>query len=322
MKKTIVTGGAGFIGSYLCECLVNDGHKVYCVDNLVSGNLENIEHLLDKSNFHFIKCNITEAVPKIEGNIDEIYDLASPASPKDYQEIPIETALSNSVGAHNLLELAKEDRAKFLFVSTSEVYGNPPEQPQTEDYVGFSNLLSSRACYAESKRFGETLTFLFRKQYGLDAKIVRVFNTYGARMRLNDGRVIPTFICQALTGGDIPIYGDGAQTRSFCYIEDTIEGLLKMMGSRYTGPINIGNPEGKISILALAERIKNMTESLSKIIFLPGKEDDPTNRCPDISLARKVLEWNPRYKLGEGLELTIEFFRERITNKRLNKEKP
>lgn len=309
MKTILVTGGAGFIGSHLCEQLVSKGHMVYCIDNLVSGSFKNIKPLIKRDNFIFYRHDIIENPIKIDDKIDEIYHLASPASPKDYQERPLETALANSVGTLNLLKFAVDKKAKFLFASTSEIYGNPEQHPQTEEYNGALDPSSLRACYAESKRFGETLVSIFRREYKLDAKIVRIFNTYGPRMRYDDGRVIPTFIWRALQNEDIPIHGDGKQTRSFCYIDDFIEGLIKMIESEHFGPINLGNSYEEITILSLATKIKELTKSTSKLIFLPKSPDDPVRRQPDISKAVKLLNWHPKYNLGNGLKLTIQYFR-------------
>jgi len=312
MKRILITGGAGFIGSHLCERLLNDGHLIYCVDNLVSCSFDNIKHLIERKNFMFYKCDVTRSPIKIDDKIDEIYHLASPASPKDYQERPLETALANSLGTLNLLRFAIEKKAKFLFTSTSEIYGNPEQHPQIEEYNGAVNPLSERACYSESKRFGETLVSIFRRKYKLDAKIVRIFNTYGPRMRHDDGRVIPTFIWKALHNEDIPIYGDGKQTRSFCYIDDIIDGLIKMMESEYFGPINLGNPNEEISVLSLAQKIIDLTKSKSKFIFLRSLPNDPRRRKPDISKAMKLLKWYPKYSLENGLKRTIQYFQQRV----------
>jgi len=312
MKRILITGGAGFIGSHLCERLLNEGHMIHCVDNLISGSFENIKHLIKRENFRFYKCDIIETPIEIDDEIDEIYHLASPASPRDYHERPLETALANSLGTLNLLRFAVKKRAKFLFTSTSEIYGNPEQHPQTEEYNGAINPLSERACYAESKRFGETLVSIFRHKYKLDVKIVRIFNTYGPRMRHNDGRVIPTFIWKALHNEDIPIHGDGKQTRSFCYIDDIIDGLIKMMESEYFGPINLGNPNEEISVLSLAQKIKDLTKSKSKFIFLRSLPDDPLKRRPDISKALKLLKWSPKYSLENGLKRTIQYFQQLI----------
>jgi len=308
VKRILITGGAGFIGSHLCECLLNEGHMIYCVDNLVSGIFENIKHLIERKNFRFYECDIIESPIEIDDKIDEIYHLASPASPKDYQERPLETALTNSFGTLNLLKFAVEKKAKFLFTSTSEIYGKPEQHPQTEEYNGVVNPLSERACYAESKRFGETLVSIFR-HYKLDTKIVRIFNTYGPRMRYDDGRVIPAFIWKALHNEDIPIHGNGKQTRSFCYIDDIVDGLIKMMESEHPGPINLGNPNEEISILSLAQKIRSLTKSDSKFIFLHALSDDPDRRKPDISKAKSLLNWEPKCSLECGLRITIQYYK-------------
>ena len=309
MKRILIAGGAGFIGSHLSERFLNKGHIVYCVDNLVSGNLGNIKHIIKKKNFKFYRYDIIKDPIEINDEIDEIYHLASLSSPKDYQEMPLGTALANSLGTLNLLKFAVKKRAKFLFTSTSEIYGNPEQHPQPEEYNGAVSPLSQRACYAESKRFGETLVSIFRHKYRLDAKIVRIFNTYGPRMRHDDGRVIPTFIWKALHNEDIPIHGDGKQTRSFCYIDDIVEGLIKMMESEYPGPINLGNPYEEITILLLANIVRDMVGSYSKLIFLPDVSDGPRKRCPDISKAQKFLGWDPIYSLDKKLKCTIEYFK-------------
>ncbi|MEO2068870.1 MAG: NAD-dependent epimerase/dehydratase family protein [Desulfurobacteriaceae bacterium] len=288
-KNILIAGGAGFIGSHLCERLVIEGYNVYCLDNLSSGTFENIKHLEKEKNFRFYEYDIVKSVFDPGDIIDEIYHLASPASPKDYREIPVETALANSVGTLNLLKLAVKHKAKFLFASTSEVYGNPLEHPQTEEYVGIINHLSIRASYAESKRFGEMLVYLFRRKYFLDTKIVRIFNTYGPRMRINDGRVIPTFICHALADKNIVVYGDGQQICSFCYVDDIVNGLLKVMDCNYHKPINLGNPNEEISIYSLALKIKDITKSKSRILFMFRMKDSIERRKPDISKAIKLL---------------------------------
>jgi len=309
IKRILITGGAGFIGSHLCERLSNNGHIIYCIDNLVSGNSENISHLLKKDNFKFYEFDIINDFIEIDDEIDEIYHLASPASPKDYQDRPLETALANSLGTLNLLKLAVKKKAKFLFASTSEIYGNPEQHPQSEEYNGAVNPLSERACYAESKRFGKTLVSIFRRKHKLDAKIARIFNTYGPRMRYDDGRVIPTFIWKALHNEDIPIHGNGKQTRSFCYIDDIVEGLIKMMESNHCGPINLGNPNEEITILSLAQKIKELTKSDSKFVFLPAISDDPIKRKPDISKAKNLLNWEPKCSLECGLRITIQYYK-------------
>ena len=309
--RCIVTGGAGFIGSHLCERLLKEGHDVVCVDNLGSGNIENIKPLLSQKKFKFIKHNIIEPLQLIEGRIDLIYHLASRASPKDYQEYPVETALANSVGTDRMAKLALDKNARILFTSTSEAYGEPREHPQKESYWGNVNPVGIRSCYDESKRFGEALLMAYYREYGVDIKIVRIFNTYGPRMRLDDGRVIPNFVTQCLKNKPITIYGDGSQTRSFCYVDDMVDGIVKMMNSKETGPKNLGNPK-EFTMLETANLIKKLTNSRSKSVFMPLPKDDPTKRQPDISKARELLGWEPRVRFEEGLKRTIEWFKKRI----------
>ncbi len=303
----LIAGGAGFIGSHLCDQLIKENHRVVCIDSLETGHMFHINHLLKNKNFRFIKHNVIKPF-KIRENIDQIYHLASRASPPDYQKFPVETALSNSVGTLNLLKLALEKDAVFLFGSTSESYGEPKEHPQKESYWGNVNPVGVRSCYDESKRFGEALTMSFYRQHKAKVKIVRIFNTYGPRLRPNDGRVVSNFILQAFKNDPITIYGTGDQTRSFCYISDLTSGLIKMMNSKYIGPTNLGNP-AEITILQLAKKIKKLTNSKSNLIFKPLPEDDPTKRRPDISKARKLIGWIPKVKLEEGLKKTIEWFK-------------
>ncbi|MEM2138722.1 MAG: UDP-glucuronic acid decarboxylase family protein, partial [Candidatus Woesearchaeota archaeon] len=309
--KAIVTGGSGFIGSHLVERLLNEGHDVICVDNLGSGRIENIKHLLEnpkfKNKLRFIKHNVIEPLQLIEGKIDWIFHLASRASPRDYQEYPVETALANSVGTNKMVELALDKNAKILFTSTSEAYGEPKEHPQKESYWGNVNPVGIRSCYDESKRFGEALLMAYHREYNVDIKIVRIFNTYGPRMRIDDGRVIPNFITQALKNKPITIYGDGKQTRSFCYVADMVDGIIKMMNSNETGPKNLGNPK-EFTILETASLIKKLTKSKSEIKFLPLPQDDPTKRQPDISKARQLLGWEPKVDFETGLRKTIDYF--------------
>lgn len=307
--RILVSGGAGFIGSHLCERLLDKGHTVLSFDNLSSGDLDNIAHLMEDSGFEFINCDITAPSPEIQHDIDEIYHLASLASPKDYTEHPLETALVNTVGTLNMLNLSKEKSARILISSTSEVYGSTEQYPQKEDYTGTLSPTSERACYAESKRFGETLSSIFKREHDLDIKLVRIFNTYGPRMRKDDGRVIPTFICRALNHEPLSIFGDGKQTRSFCYITDIIDGIIGIMNSDCFGPINLGNPDEEISILDLANKILGLVDSSSQIEFLPAKSDEPIRRCPDISLAQEMIRWHPKYDLNSGLEKTINYFK-------------
>jgi len=300
--RILVTGGAGFIGSHLVERLVNEWNNVAVIDNFSSGSIENIKNL----NVNIVYHNIIDKITL--SGFDQIYHLASLASPVYYQKNPVETALSNSVGTYNLLIEAQKHKSRILFASTSEVYGNPLQHPQKEEYWGNVNSTGVRACYDESKRLGETLMMDFHREYGVETRIVRIFNTYGPRMNLNDGRVIPNFIKQALKNEPLTVYGDGKQTRSFCYISDTVEGLIKLMNSDYIGPINIGNPR-EITILELAEKIIELTDSKSEIIFRELPEDDPVRRCPDITKAKEILGWEPKISLEEGLMKTIEWFK-------------
>ena len=300
--RILITGGAGFIGSHLVEKLVNNDHKVTIIDNFSSGCIENIKNLDVNIIYHNIIDKLTLS------GFDQIYHLASLASPIYYQKNPVETALSNSIGTYNLLTEAQKHKSRILFASTSEIYGNPLQHPQKEEYLGNVNPIGVRACYDESKRLGETLMIDFHREYGVETRIARIFNTYGPKMNLNDGRVIPNFIKQALKNEPITIYGDGKQTRSFCYISDTIEGLIKLMNSDYIGPINIGNPN-EITILKLAEKIIELTNSKSEIVFKELPVDDPVRRCPDITKAKKILGWEPKISLEEGLIKTIEWFK-------------
>lgn len=310
--KALVSGGAGFIGSHLCKVLIKTGQEVVCLDNLIAGEKAKIQDLLNNPQFTFIEHDIIqplepETIKKIS-HLDLVYHLASPASPIKYYQYPIETLLVNSQGTYNLLELSLGKGAKFLYTSTSEVYGDPEQHPQKESYWGKVNPVGPRSCYDEGKRFAEALTMAYFKKKQLDAKIVRIFNTYGPGMSLDDGRVVSNFILQALRNEDLTINGDGRQTRSFCYIDDMIEGLLKMMGSPENGPINLGNPE-EVTIRQLAQKIIKTTGSSSKIKFLPLPEDDPYRRQPDITLARQKLNWQPQISLEEGLRKTIEYFK-------------
>ena len=307
MKTIVITGGAGFIGSNLCHRLYNENNKIICIDNLLTGNIKNIEDLINKENFEFINHDIIEPL-YLDFNIDEIYNLACPASPEKYQKDPINTLKVNFIGVMNLLELAKEKQAKFLQSSTSEVYGEPQISPQNEEYRGNVNIIGIRSCYDEGKRVAETLVMEYHKQYNLDTKIVRIFNTYGPKMDKNDGRVVSNFINQALNNIDITIYGDGSQTRSFCYIDDNIDGLIKLMNSNYNYPVNIGN-NYEITVKEIANIIIELTNSQSKIIYKDLPADDPTNRKPDISIANKILNWYPIYDLLNGLNNTILYFK-------------
>lgn len=306
-KKILVTGGAGFVGSHLCERLLNEGHEVYCLDNFFTGQKQNIIHLLDQPYFELIRHDVT--IPFLI-EVDEIYNLACPASPIHYQYNPIKTMKTSVMGAINMLGLAKRVNAKILQASTSEVYGNPLIHPQPESYWGNVNPIGERSCYDEGKRAAETLFSDYHKQNNVKIKIVRIFNTYGPRMHPNDGRVVSNFIVQALKNQDITVYGEGQQTRSFQYIDDLVDGLIKMMASpdNITGPINIGNPH-EFTILELAEKVIQLTASKSKIIYEPLPSDDPMMRKPEISIAKKELGWSPSIELNEGLEKTIAFFK-------------
>jgi UDP-glucuronate decarboxylase len=307
MNKTIlITGGAGFIGSNLCERLLNDGNKVICLDNLYTGSMDNIKHLLSHEYFQFIHHDIIEPL-KIEGCIDQIYNLACPASPPKYQKDPIYTLKVNFLGVLNMLELAKDKKATILQSSTSEIYGEPEISPQHEGYRGNVNTIGIRSCYDEGKRITETLMMDYHNTYGVDIRIVRIFNTYGPKMNKEDGRVVSNFINQALEGQDITLYGNGEQTRSFCYIDDQLDGLIKLMNSDYIYPVNIGNTH-ELSMKDLANIIIRLTKSKSNIIYKPLPSDDPTNRKPDISRAKEILGWMPIYTLEDGISKTIQYF--------------
>ncbi len=307
MKKILVTGGAGFLGSHLCERLLNEGNEVVCLDNYFTGQKKNVVHLLDNPYFELIRHDVTMPF-FIE--VDEIYNLACPASPVHYQYNPIKTVKTSVMGAINMLGLAKRIRAKVLQASTSEVYGDPQIHPQTEEYWGHVNPIGIRACYDEGKRCAETLFVNYHNQNDVRIKIIRIFNTYGPRMHPNDGRVVSNFIVQALQNKNITIYGDGSQSRSFCYVDDLLDGMVKLMNSRddFTGPVNIGNPN-EFTMLELAEKILKLTGSKSELVFEPLPADDPLQRQPNITLARKELGWEPKIQLEEGLVKTIDFFR-------------
>jgi len=307
--KTIVAGGAGFIGSHLCEYLLKNGYEVICLDNLITGIVSNIKGLLEDENFKFIEMDITEPLPKIDS--DWIFNLASPASPPDYMAHPITTMRTGSFGTYNLLELARKTDARILFASTSEVYGDPRVHPQREDYWGNVNPVGPRSVYDEAKRFSEALTTAYNSFYGIDTSIARIFNTYGPKMRENDGRAIPNFIPQALRGEPLMVYGDGSQTRSFCHISDMVEGLYLLMESKHSKPVNIGNPN-ELSILELAKVIIDLADSDSRIKFKPLPVDDPKVRMPDITRVKEALGWEPKVGLRDGLKDTIEYFRRNI----------
>ena len=306
MKKILVTGGSGFLGSHLCEKLLNQGHEIICLDNLFTGSEKNIEHLASHKAFTFVNHDVTEP---FFFEVDEIYNLACPASPIHYQHDPVKTTRTSILGALNVLEVAKDNNAKILQASTSEVYGDPLEHPQTESYWGHVNPIGVRSCYDEGKRCAETLFFDYKRQFNLNIRLVRIFNTYGPRMHPKDGRVVSNFIIQALTGQDITIYGAGSQTRSFCFYSDLIDGFIKTMSlEEFSSPINLGNPN-EFSILELAKLIIQKTQSSSKITTLPLPSDDPQQRRPDISLAKKLLNWEPHIDIEDGLQDTIEYFR-------------
>lgn len=309
MKKTLVTGGAGFIGSHLCKKLLDLGKKVLCLDNMFTGTYDNISELYSNPNFEFINANV---IHPLQLDVDEIYNLACPASPVQYQYDPIMTTKTSFLGALNVLDLAKRNGAKVLQASTSEIYGDPLVHPQTEDYRGNVNTIGPRACYDEGKRVAETLFSDYRRLYGVDTKIVRIFNTYGPHMLENDGRVVSNFIMQALGGKPLTIYGDGSQTRSFCYVDDLVNGLISMMetDSKVSGPINLGNPR-EMTVLELAKLIIQKTSSNSEIVFDNLPEDDPVKRKPNIELAIKILNWEPAVSIEAGIDKTIEYFKDR-----------
>lgn len=307
-KQILVTGGAGFLGSHLCEKLLKEGNEVLCVDNLFTGQKRNIMHLLDDKRFEFLRHDVTFP---LYAEVDEIYNLACPASPVHYQFDPVQTTKTSVMGAINMLGLAKRLKIKILQASTSEVYGDPEIHPQPESYKGSVNPIGIRACYDEGKRCAETLFFDYHRQHKLNIKVMRIFNTYGPNMHPHDGRVVSNFIVQALKNEDITVYGEGNQTRSFCYCDDLIEGMYRLMNSceGFTGPVNIGNP-GEFTILELAQKVISLTNSKSKIVYLPLPQDDPMQRKPDITLAKKELGWEPKVALEEGLKKTISYFDE------------
>lgn len=309
VRTAVVTGGAGFLGSHLCERLLNEGYKVFCLDNLITGSIENIHHLAGNEHFRFIKQDVTEYL-YIPNHVDIIFHFASPASPIDYIEYPIPTLKVGALGTHKTLGLAKDKKSAYLLASTSEVYGDPLVHPQNEDYWGNVNPIGPRGVYDEAKRFAEAMAMAYHRYHGLDSKIVRIFNTYGPRMRINDGRVVPAFISQALKGEDLTVFGDGSQTRSFCYVDDLIEGIYRLSRSKLNTPVNIGNPT-ELTIKQFAEKIIELTNSKSKIKYLPLPVDDPKVRQPDITKARKELGWEPKVGLEEGLRKTIEYFKKK-----------
>ena len=307
MKKVLITGAAGFLGSHLCDRFIKEDFFVIGMDNFITGDQSNISHLLNHPNFEFVEHDVTEFVA-IEGNLDYILHFASPASPIDYLKIPIQTLKVGSLGTHNLLGLAKAKKARILIASTSEVYGDPLVHPQSEDYYGNVNTIGPRGVYDEAKRFQESITMAYHRFHGLETRIVRIFNTYGPRMRLNDGRVIPAFMGQALRGEDLTVFGDGLQTRSFCYVDDQVEGIYKLLFSDYVYPVNIGNPD-EITILDFAKEIIGLTQTEQKIVCKELPVDDPLQRQPDITLAKQILNWEPKVKRSEGMKKTFEYFR-------------
>lgn len=304
--RTLVTGGAGFLGSYLCDYLIKKGHYIICMDNLITGSLDNLKQI-DLDKFSFIEHDITKYI-EIDGDLDFIFHFASPASPIDYLRYPIKTLKVGALGTHNILGLAKAKKARVLIASTSEVYGDPEVHSQSEEYWGNVNPVGPRGVYDEAKRFAEAITIAYHKKHNVETRIARIFNTYGTRMRKGDGRVIPTFTYQALKGADITVFGDGNQTRSFCHVSDMIDGIYKLMMSDYVLPVNLGNPN-EITILELAKYIKKITNSKSKITFHPLPENDPKTRKPDISRAKKILGWEPNINFEKGMEEFIEWFK-------------
>ena len=310
MARILITGGAGFIGSYLCERFLDEGDEVICMDNFITGNADNIAHLFPNPRFSFIPQDVTTYI-YVKGPVDAILHFASPASPIDYLEVPIPTLKVGSLGTHKALGLAKEKGARFLLASTSEVYGDPLIHPQKEDYWGNVNPIGPRGVYDEAKRFAEAMTVAYHRVHKVKTRIVRIFNTYGRRMRLKDGRAVPNFITQALKGEPLTVYGDGSQTRSFCYVTDLVEGLIRLLRSDYDGPVNLGNPQ-ELSVLECARKIIALTGSRSQLAFKPLPVDDPKVRQPDIGLARRLLGWEPRVSFEDGLKETIDYFREKL----------
>lgn len=309
-QRVLITGGAGFLGSHLSDRFINEGFQVIVMDNLITGNADNIAHLFGNENFHFINHDVTNFI-HVEGDLDYILHFASPASPIDYLEMPIQTLKVGSLGTHKALGLAKAKGATFVLASTSEVYGDPLVHPQKEDYWGNVNPIGDRGVYDEAKRFAEAMTMAYHRYHDVETRIVRIFNTYGSRMRINDGRALPAFMSQALRGDDITVFGDGSQTRSFTYVDDLVEGIYRLAMSDYTEPVNIGNPQ-EISILDFANEIIQLTRSTSKITFKELPNDDPKVRKPDITKAREILDWEPRYPREEGLKITLDYFKEKV----------
>jgi dTDP-glucose 4,6-dehydratase len=307
MKTVLITGAAGFLGSHLCDRFIKEGFKVLAMDNLITGSIKNLEHLFEHKHFDFYHHDVTKYV-HVADDLDYILHFASPASPIDYLKIPIQTLKVGAMGTHNLLGLAKAKNARILVASTSEVYGDPQVHPQREEYWGHVNPVGPRGVYDEAKRYMEAITMAYHTFHGVDTRIVRIFNTYGPRMRLNDGRVLPAFIGQALRGEDLTVFGDGSQTRSFCYVDDLIEGIYRLLMSHYTRPVNVGNPN-EISIGEFAEEIIKLTGTTQKVIYKPLPTDDPTQRQPDITLAKEILDWEPQVDRSEGLKITYDYFK-------------
>jgi dTDP-glucose 4,6-dehydratase len=308
--RTLVTGGSGFLGSHLCDRLIQEGHEVVCIDNLCTGSVNNIAHLMGNPRFHFIKHDVTNYI-FVKEPLDHVVHFASPASPVDYLEMPIQTLKVGSLGTHKALGLAKEKKARFLLASTSEVYGDPLVHPQPEDYCGNVSPIGPRGVYDEAKRFAEAMTMAYHRYHGVETRIARIFNTYGPRMRMHDGRVVPAFICQALKGEPLTVFGAGSQTRSFCFVSDLISGIYKLLMSDETGPVNIGNP-AEMTVLEFAKAIIRLVGSTSAIVYKPLPQDDPQVRQPDITKIRRALGWEPKVPLEEGLARTIVYFREQL----------
>ncbi len=310
MERTLITGGAGFLGSHLCDYLIGRGHEVICIDNLSTGNMENVSHLLGNRRFSFIQYDVTNYL-HVDGPLDNILHFASPASPIDYLRMPIQTLKVGSLGTHKALGLAKAKGARFLLASTSECYGDPLVHPQREDYWGNVNPVGPRGVYDEAKRFAESMTMAYHRSHGVRTRIVRIFNTYGPRMRLEDGRALPAFMGQGLRGEDLTVFGDGTQTRSFCYVDDLVEGIVKLLASEESLPVNLGNPD-EITLLELAQRVLAVTGSKSLIVYRDLPEDDPKVRRPDIGKARRLLGWEPKVPLDEGLKKVLPYFRSKV----------
>jgi dTDP-glucose 4,6-dehydratase len=311
--RTLITGGGGFIGSHLCERFLADGHEVVAVDNFITGRVENIRHLMDRPQFRLIEHDISQHLT-VDGPVDNILHFASPASPVDYLMYPIQTLKVGSLGTHNTLGLARAKGARYLLASTSEVYGDPEQHPQREDYWGNVNSVGPRGCYDEAKRFSEAIVMAYHRAHGVDTHIVRIFNTYGERMRLDDGRVLPNFVGQALRGEPVTVYGNGSQTRSFCYVSDLVEGIVRLINTEFHEPVNLGNPD-EVSILEFAREVLDQSASKSKLVFKPLPQDDPKVRKPDITRARQLLGWEPTVNRHDGLKRTLEYFRRQVAEK-------